>query len=461
MTNSTGTVPLDELLSQLPAGHVGRQVGMRATKEHKKGDDWFRVDNAHVENDAESSDPAKVYIFDEIGMWGTNAQDFIKLVLQIDKDQIELHLNSPGGSMFDGVAIYNALKMHKADVSVYVDGLAASAASFIAQAGDSIIMTEAATMMIHDASALAYDNADGMRKTADILDKLSNNIANIYSSRAGGTSDEWRAFMREETWYNAQEAVDAGLADQVGGTSDDVKNAWDLSIFNYAGRDEAPSPLEVKNKVNQVINKVKETSVTAKQPKNSTEGEVVPETPPTTPETPPVEPETPPAEGDEPPVAPVTEPQNKLVGPVTVRFADGTSSSDPQVIQSRITAMETAQHEVQVNNRKAFVASLASGPQPKVLASQMSQLEEFALELSPEMYEKWTASWDAVPVSSVLQPPSVVPPAGDGSVTQAQDRIEVLKGTIKNHKDGGMRPEQIMQTQSYKDLIALQPDFKL
>jgi hypothetical protein len=146
---------------------------------------------------------------------------------------------------------------------------------------------------------------------------------------------------------------------------------------------------------------------------------------------------------------------------VTVRFADGTSSSDPQVIQSRITAMETAQHEVQVNNRKAFVASLASGPQPKVLASQMSQLEEFALELTPEMYEKWTASWDAVPVSSVLQPPSVVPPAGDGSVTQAQDRIEVLKGTIKNHKDGGMRPEQIMQTQSYKDLIALQPDFKL
>lgn len=200
--------------------------------------DWYKI--------TAQADTADVLLYDEIGYYGVTAKDFVDEITALDVNQINLRINSPGGAAFDGVAIYQALKDHKARVSVQVDSLAASAASFIAMAGDSVVMCRNSTMMIHDAHGLVIGNAKDVREVADLLDRYSDNIADIYMQRAGGTVAEWRERMQAETWYSAQEAVDAGLADEVKGAtseSDDAQNSWDLSIFNYAGRASAPTPV--------------------------------------------------------------------------------------------------------------------------------------------------------------------------------------------------------------------------
>lgn len=196
-------------------------------------------------------DVTKMYIYDVIDAWfGIGATDVVEQLQSITTPTIELHLNSPGGSAFDGLAIKNALQQHDAHVVVIVDGLAASAASVIALAGDEIVMAPGAQMMVHDASAFCYGQASDMAKTSEILNKISDNIAAQYARRGGGTTDEWRAVMLEETWFNDEEAVTAGLADRVLATDDSeesrpadaAQNRWDLSVFAYAGREHAPAP---------------------------------------------------------------------------------------------------------------------------------------------------------------------------------------------------------------------------
>lgn len=171
---------------------------------------------------------------------------------EVKSSKINLHVNSPGGSVFEGIAIHNALWQHSAHVTVYVDSLAASIASVIALAGNEVVMLSGSQMMIHDAMGLTIGNAAEMREYADLLDRLSDNIASMYAEKAGGTTAEWRERMRAETWYSANEAVDAKLADTVltkaSKTEENTvpENRWDLSIFNYAGRESAPAPLKVE-----------------------------------------------------------------------------------------------------------------------------------------------------------------------------------------------------------------------
>lgn len=199
--------------------------------------DWYRI----TKNQAE--DTADVYIYDEIGYFGTSAQDFVRELSQTEASTLNIHINSPGGDAFDGIAIYNAIKKRKGTCNTFVDGLAASAASFIAMAGDTVTIARNAEMMIHDAWGMVIGNAEDMRKAVDMLDKLSNNIADIYAQKTGGSVEFWRSKMQEETWYTGVEALTAGLADKIGDSStEDVTNGWDLSIFNYAGRAYAPSP---------------------------------------------------------------------------------------------------------------------------------------------------------------------------------------------------------------------------
>lgn len=166
---------------------------------------------------------AKVYVYDVVGGWDLTADDFVQQMHALDVDDIDLHINSPGGYVFDGVAIYSALKNHRAKVTTHVDGLAASAASFIAMAGDEIVIEKPARMMIHDAQGIGLGNAADMREYADLLDETSDTIAAIYADRAGGKTTDWRAAMlannRSGTWYTAHSAVDAGLADRVGNDS--------------------------------------------------------------------------------------------------------------------------------------------------------------------------------------------------------------------------------------------------
>lgn len=160
------------------------------------------------------TDVTRIDLMEEIGYWGVTATEFVDELLAIDAETIELHVNSPGGDVFDGLAIMNALADHPATVNVVVDGIAASAASFIAMAGDSMKMNRGSQLMIHDAIGFCYGNAGDMEDTAALLSRISDTIAGIYADRAGGKADDWRDLMRAETWYSATEAVDAGLADE-------------------------------------------------------------------------------------------------------------------------------------------------------------------------------------------------------------------------------------------------------
>lgn len=181
------------------------------------------------------------------GYWGVSAKEFVAALDELPSDTTEIRLliNSPGGDVFEGLAILNALRRHSARVVTVVEGLAASAASFVALAGDEVVMAKNAELMVHDAWGVCVGNAEDMGQMATNLARISDNIASIYAEKAGQDTAEWRATMRAETWYSAAEAVDAGLADRVddGVKADDAAmNRFDLSIFSYSGRSEAPPP---------------------------------------------------------------------------------------------------------------------------------------------------------------------------------------------------------------------------
>lgn len=208
--------------------------------------DWYKITN--------KADITEISIYDEIGYVGVTAGDFIRDLDSVKSSKISLRLNSPGGDVFDGIAIMNALKAHQAEVTVHIDGLAASIASVIAMAGDRVVMAKNATLMIHDAWTMGIGNSKDLRKTADLLDKTSDNIASIYADRSGTDVEQWRNLMQDETWFSADEAVEAGLADEVAGSASKAKNTWDLSIYNYESREEAPAPVVVKSEVTPVEN---------------------------------------------------------------------------------------------------------------------------------------------------------------------------------------------------------------
>jgi ATP-dependent protease ClpP protease subunit len=178
----------------------------------------------------------RVDVYDDIGdggMFGAgiSAKDFAASLAGVS-GPLDVHINSYGGSVKDGVAITNAIRDHKGPTRTIVDGMAASAASVIMQAGAERIVQPGAMVMIHDASAGVMGNAADMAKAAAELDKHSDNLASIYAARAGGTPQQWRDAMRAETWYTADEAVDAGLADKVGTDPAALPASMDLAAFS-------------------------------------------------------------------------------------------------------------------------------------------------------------------------------------------------------------------------------------
>lgn len=182
---------------------------------------WYYIRNqedvSEEESDAgDNGATAEIFIYDEIGgSFGVAADEFVQDLQKINADNIIVRINSPGGSVFDAIAIYNALIQHPADITTRVDALAASAASIIAMAGDTVEMMVGAQLMIHDAMGAEMGNAAEMREMAKFLDAQSDNISTIYAHKGGGEPQDWRAMMLAETWMFAQEAVDAGLADSV------------------------------------------------------------------------------------------------------------------------------------------------------------------------------------------------------------------------------------------------------
>jgi len=177
-----------------------------------------------IVNRKPAAEAAEVLLYGDIGPaeWGMiDDKAFAEQLRSVgDAKTIRLRIDSAGGSAFTGISIYNQLKRHPARVEVSVDGISASIASIIAMAGDQIVMGEAAQMMIHDASTITWGNAAEMLRTADILDSLSGDLAGIYARRTGRSVDEMRDLMRNETWFTAEDAVAARLADRAVVVSD-------------------------------------------------------------------------------------------------------------------------------------------------------------------------------------------------------------------------------------------------
>lgn len=167
---------------------------------------------------AASGDAVELLIYDAIGAdpWGegVDPKAVLAALAEAGDKPVVARINSPGGDVFAGLAIYNALKAHAAGAEIRVDGLAASAASIIAMAG-TCTMAQASQLMIHNSWTLAIGNAADLQKTAAVMQRIDGQMAGIYADKSGKTVEECAALMDAETWMTGQEAVDAGLADAV------------------------------------------------------------------------------------------------------------------------------------------------------------------------------------------------------------------------------------------------------
>lgn len=193
-----------------------------------------------------------VYLYDEVGSYGVSAKDFVEDIKLLKGKDIYLHINCVGGEVFDGMAIYNTLKKYKGKVIAYVEGIAASMGSVIPLAADEIIMSENSLYMIHNAWGGAMGEAKDMRKTATLLDKLSSEIANIYSKKTNLPLSQIEEMMDEETWFNSEEALQYGFIDRI---SDAVMVAAKYDITKFKNKTQ-------KEIVNQLNNNKKSKTMT-------------------------------------------------------------------------------------------------------------------------------------------------------------------------------------------------------
>lgn len=164
---------------------------------------------------ADGDAPAEILLYDEIGFWGVTAKEFVLALASAGEGPLTLRINSPGGDVFDGLAIYNALRSRKAPVNVVVDGLAASAASFIAMAGSSVSMAEASMMMIHNAWGVVMGDRHDMAEMSAVMEKIDGQLASIYAGKSGKAAADIGAMMDAETWLTSTEAKEAGFCDTV------------------------------------------------------------------------------------------------------------------------------------------------------------------------------------------------------------------------------------------------------
>ena len=187
---------------------------------------------------------------DEAEWWGGVApESFVKAVYAVDPSHtINLRVNSPGGSVFAARAMEQALRAHKGKVVVHIDGLAASAATFVSMAGDEVVMAKGAMFMIHKAWTGMWGNAEDLRKEADLLDKIDGTLAETYADKTGKDIAAITEWMAAETWFTAQEAMDAGFATSIA-EAEAKALAWDLSAYQNAPKAErqtqpepAPAP---------------------------------------------------------------------------------------------------------------------------------------------------------------------------------------------------------------------------
>jgi len=188
--------------------------------------DWFSVRG-------EAGEDLEVFIYDVIGWPFDDVSNLVQLLAAEPERNVYARINSPGGDVFDGLALFNALKSHRGRVTTRIEGLAASMASVIAMAGDEVQAHKSAMLMIHEPWVFAAGDQHELRDIAEVLGKISGNLLNIYYEKAGAGKRQLRQEMEDETWFTAEEAKTRNLIDTV--LDEPVeKTAFDLSMFNHA-----------------------------------------------------------------------------------------------------------------------------------------------------------------------------------------------------------------------------------
>lgn len=206
---------------------------------------WYAISTPA---NSEAEDGVEVSVYDEIGFGGVTAKDFVADIRKLKGQHIHLRINSVGGSVIEGAAIYNALRRHKGGLTVHVDGLAASMASVIAMAGEEVLMAGNSMLMIHNPWSMSIGDADDLRKEADVLDKLKATLVNAYVRKTGRERGEIEAMMDEETWLDATEAVAMNFAD---GIEDDIEAAASITPESARARFDKFSDLMARKKASE------------------------------------------------------------------------------------------------------------------------------------------------------------------------------------------------------------------
>jgi len=206
--------------------------------------DWYSIS-------AQAEDETEIFVYDVIGWPFIGAEAFVRDLAGIKTGKITVRINSPGGDVFDGLAIFNALSAHKAKVTTRIEGLASSIASVIAQAGDEVQAYKSAMYMIHDPWVLAIGNQYDLRETADILEKIGKNLIDIYADNSNVGKRDLKQMMQDETWFTAKEAQEQGFIDTVLENGEAVKAEFDLSMFAKAPASLQSGEVRDNNKIDK------------------------------------------------------------------------------------------------------------------------------------------------------------------------------------------------------------------
>ena len=188
-------------------------------------DTWYGID-------AQNASTARIYIIGEIGGFGIDAAEFISEFNKINASKINIHIASPGGSIFQGTTIYNAIKASKKIIHTYNESTALSMGSVLLLAGQKVFMRKNALLMIHNPMAAIRGDEEELKRGADVLSKMKQNIAEIYQGKTGIAIETINKLMDSETWYNAGEALEDKFIDEIAGETK-ATNTFDLSKYNY------------------------------------------------------------------------------------------------------------------------------------------------------------------------------------------------------------------------------------
>jgi ATP-dependent protease ClpP protease subunit len=355
---------------------------------------------------------AEILLYDEIGeYWGKSAKNFVNEIKDLGNiTTMVLRINSAGGDVFDAQAMYSYLRTHKAHKTVRIDGLAASAASFVAMAGDKIIMPSNALMMIHNPWSFAWGDSSEMRKEADFLDKIRDTIATVYVARTGLDYEKIKTMMDEETWMTADEALSQGFCDETDEAIEIAACARSLTegdITWKTGTGEARFSRELGAKMPESAKKVpliieSAAKIPEKQPQNI----VLPK---------------------EEPVLDI-----KNIADLEKEF--------PQLVKEIRDAADSAAYTRGAENERARLKALdgLTGPGREVIIAKAKYEEpkdarDIAMELlqaSANVEAMAARQEDAAAVNAVLGP-TVVPETADSVAAKIADEINAMRGYKK------------------------------